>query len=317
MKVIVLGAGGFIGAQVAASLSKSGHDVVAIDSFNKTLYSAGSKKQRVSHLLETTSAEFFEADLIRYPLVEILRGSNVIVNEAALPGLSPSWEYFHEYQKSNLELVQRVLDAMASNPHIHLVQASTSSVYGSSAVGGEDLPLAPVSPYGVTKLAAEYLIGAYRSEKSVSASILRYFSVYGPNQRPDMGISKFCTKLLEGEDIEIFGDGNQTRSGTYIDDVVTATVLAAEKQLDGAVMNISGSDSLSVRQIINVLADELGVEPNLRYTDPRPGDQLATMGDSTLASRLLGWQPQMKFEEGLRIQAREARSAWLKGKNVD
>ncbi len=309
MRILVLGAAGFIGSAVARLLLDSSHEVVAIDNLNSDLYPGEVKAARLSGLLKHPNLTFVNADLRSIDIGTWVGDCDVVINEAAMPGLVKSWSEFDIYMSSNILIVQRLLDTLRSWPEVRLVHASTSSVYGRNAVGGEDAPKRPFSPYGVTKLCAENLITAYHENFGIRAVVLRYFSVFGPGQRPDMAYSLFCNQLLSGETLTIYGDGYQTRSNTFIDDVARATMLACISDCEGVTMNICSPESISLANAINTLASELGVEPKLDFRDSRAGDQVATAGEASLAESVLGWRPQTSIEAGLRLQATAAKEA--------
>lgn len=306
MKVLVLGSAGFIGSAVCREILRAGGAVTGIDVHSSALYPGSIKIGRTEKLISEFPEHFrfHHADLTQLDLRPFVRDADYIVNEAAIPGLSPSWVNFDLYNSANLTLVSRILEAMRSEEKGHLVHASTSSVYGSKAEGGEDSLTMPISPYGVTKLAAENLISAYQKEFDLSATVLRYFSVFGPGQRPDMAYARFINKLRAGKDITIFGDGTQTRSNSYVDDVAKATFFACNSRISGETINICGDESITVLEAVQILADELGVEARLSFRDKLPGDQITTGGDNSRAKRLLNWTPDVGLEEGLRRQVR-------------
>ena len=306
MRVLVTGVGGFIGSAVAHGLLASGHDVVGVDCLLGVLYPAEVKRLRIAGLSARPDFRFEHVDLRDQGLGPLLDGVDVVVNEAAMPGLDLSWTEFRLYQDSNVLVVHRLLEELRRRPGVHLVQASTSSVYGDFACGDESLPTRPTSPYGVTKLAAEHLVGAYREHHGTTATVLRYFSVFGPGQRPDMAYARFCGGLLRDETLSVTGDGSQLRSNTYIDDVVEATVAAVVARADGEVLNICGGTAISVLDAIRVLADELGVDARVEHVAARAGDQVHTHGNADRALAVLGWRPRSDLVEGLRRQARHA-----------
>jgi nucleoside-diphosphate-sugar epimerase len=306
MKVLVTGAARFIGSHVCKALCEVGYDVRGVDALTDTLYESHYKVQYLADLQECASFRFFPLDITRNEVKEHVDWADAVVHEAALPGLVRSWDLFDEYVRSNLEATRVLLEALKENTRTHLVLASTSSVYGRYASGDETAPLLPVSPYGVSKLAAEQLVYAYRTNFNISATILRYFSVYGPNQRPDMAYARFCRKLLAGSELRLTGDGHQSRSNTYITDVVEATIRAVDRRLDGLTANICGADSITLNEAVEVLAEHLGVAPRVKYVRAVPGDQYRTGGDFSLASRKLDWSPQVTISRGLAEQARAA-----------
>jgi len=304
MRVLVTGSAGFIGARVTKMLLDEGAEVFGVDSFSDDLYPREKKDQRFSELRAWSSFTPISGDLVDLDLLPIISQCEVVIHEAAMPGLVLSWNKFSIYTHSNVIATERLLNSLARIPDVHLVYASTSSVYGLNALGDEGGPLNPISPYGVTKLAAEHLVDAYSRNFGLSATVLRYFSVYGPSQRPDMAYERFCEKLVTGDAIAITGDGHQSRTNTHIDDVARATVSAAHKRLAGQTMNICGDQEMELLDVIDVFASEIGVTPNLVFRDPRPGDQYRTRGDASKACRLLEWQPRVPLEQGLRGQAR-------------
>lgn len=305
MRFIVTGAAGFIGSAIAARLLDEGHNVIGVDVLDDRLYDRGTKEDRARRLQAHPGFTLLATTMSDPSLADHLSEADVVINEGAMPGLRLSWLDFSAYSTENNIALVGLLNMMKEFPGLHLVHASTSSVYGANAVGDESQRTLPVSPYGVTKLAAEHLITGFRTEFGVSASILRYFSVFGPRQRPDMAYARFCAALIKGEEITITGDGSQTRSNTYVDDIVDATLRAAHRRPDGLVANVCGAEEIALLEALTVLADEIGVEPRLRFV-PRPeGDQLHTAGDASLAGRALDWAPVVPVREGLRRQARQ------------
>jgi len=306
MNVVVTGAAGFIGSHLSAALVSTGSEVRGIDSLDGTLYPRQAKVKNLGRIPENGRFSFYEENLSEGEVGEHVAWADVVVHAAALPGLVFSWQHFDKYVDSNLRATRSLLEALRRNPMTHLVFASTSSVYGRFASGDEHTQLKPVSPYGVTKLAAENLVEAYRANFGVSATVLRYFSVYGPGQRPDMAYAKFCRLLIEGSELNLTGDGTQSRSNTYISDVIEATLVAVDRQLDGLTANICGNDVISLNEAVSVLAANLGVRPKLTYVDSVPGDQYETRGDASLAREQLGWTPRVTIHEGLKAQAEAA-----------
>ena len=303
MRVIVTGAAGFVGSHLSRRLVQLGHDVVGVDAFLTDSYDPGLKRKNLGTLLDERRFRLVEEDLRTTDLRPILEGADVIVNEAAMPGLLPSWDKLDVYASNNIVALGRLMDAARETSIDRFVHISTSSVYGRNAVGGEDQPTQPVSPYGVTKLAAENLIDAYRQNFGFSAMILRYFSVYGPGQRPDMAYHIFTEALIDGRPITVFGDGTQSRSNAYVDDCVDGTIRAIEQYRPGEVFNIAGSASISLNDALAVLADAVGATPTIEHAPRAPGDQYETRGDITKARDAFGYDPATPPEDGLRRQA--------------
>jgi nucleoside-diphosphate-sugar epimerase len=304
---VVTGAAGFIGSHLSEALLAAGHDVVGIDCF--TDYYAREEKER--NLLDARTHRaftFVEADLRTDDLEAIVGGSDVVVNQAATPGLALSWADFDRYQSCNLSAVKRLVDACIATGVGHFVQASTSSVYGAEATGAEEASTLPVSPYGVTKLAAEHLLRAHSLTFGLPLTILRYFSIYGPRQRPDMAYRIFTERLLRDEPIVVFGDGEQSRSNTYVADCVAATIRALDRPPDGSIFNIGGGREVRLLDAAQIIARELGVEPRIEFRPARRGDQRRTVADIGRARAELGWEPQVEPEEGLAAQVAWTRS---------
>lgn len=306
MHVVVTGAAGFIGSHLVEALLSEGHTVTGIDSFTD-YYARSDKDANVAPALTNAAFKFLEADLCDAPIEPMLDGADAVVNLAATPGLVLSWEDFDRYLATNVTAVKRLIDAALAVGIGHVVHASTSSVYGANATGDEDALTLPVSPYGVTKLAAEHLLRAYREAFGLPLTILRYFSIYGPRQRPDMAYRRFCERLLRGEPIPVYGDGLQSRSNTYVTDCVTATIAALQRPGEGRIYNIGGGREIALCDAIDIIARHLGVEPVIEYGEARRGDQRRTCADITRATTDLGWVPAVEPEEGLRLQVEWAR----------
>jgi nucleoside-diphosphate-sugar epimerase len=303
MKVLVTGAAGFIGSTLCLALLDAGHDVMGVDAFIP-YYPRALKEQNLADLRDRPHFRFVEADLRTADVCHLIDGRDVIVHEAAMPGLLRSWSEFELYLSCNVLATHRLLEAARDVGIGRFVHASTSSVYGAEAVGDEDQPTQPVSPYGVSKLAGEHLVLAFSAAYGVPAVILRYFSIYGPRQRPDMAFNRFISSLSRGEAITVYGDGMQSRSSTYVDDCVGGTLLAIDGAEPGQAYNIGGGEPLTVLDAIRILAEEIGVEPQLRFEPPRAGDQRLTMADSTKAHRDFRYSPAVSPREGLTRQVR-------------
>lgn len=301
MRVLVTGAAGFIGSHLCEMLVHLGSEVTGIDGFVDS-YSRRDKEDNLKALLRGPGFAFIEADLRSADLDGHLDGIDVVVNSAAMAGLPRSWTDIEAYASCNLVAVQRLLDACSRAGVGRFVQISTSSVYGSNAVGDERMPTRPISPYGVTKLAAEHLVLAHRAVHGLPAFILRYFSVYGPRQRPDMAYHIFIESMLNGRELDLFGDGEQSRSNTFVADCVAGTVQALQDGEDGEIYNIGGGEQLTVNQAVAALSDQLGVTPKIRYHDERPGDQRHTAADIGKAREHFGFKPRTTPTDGLQAQ---------------
>lgn len=308
MRIVVTGAAGFIGSTLAEALVAAGHEVVGLDAFID-YYPRPMKEANLTGLADATTFRFGEIDLRTDDLDPWLDGADAIVHEAAMAGLMRSWTDLELYTSCNILATNRLIEAAGRAGIKRFVLASTSSVYGTEAVGDEDRPLQPSSPYGITKLAAEKLVLAHVALHGFPATIIRYFSIYGPRQRPDMAYHRFIEAMLDGRSITVFGDGEQTRSNTFIDDAVTGTILALERGAVGGVYNIGGGRTISLNDAIGLIARHLGVEPNIGWEPTRPGDQRHTSADVSRARAELGYAPTVEPDEGLGRQV-----AWHLGR---
>lgn len=298
---VVTGAAGFIGSHVCDRLLADGHAVVGVDCFTD-YYARDVKEANLRDAAAHPRFRLVEADLRTADLDPILAGADGVVHEAAMGGLLRSWTAFDEYLGCNVLATQRLLEALRAAGGPHLVHVSTSSVYGRDSSGGEDRPTAPQSPYGVTKLAAEHLVRAYGAQFGVRWTILRYFSIYGPRQRPDMGYHLFIERILAGEAVTLFGDGGQSRGNTYVADCVDATVRALTQAPEGETLNIGGGEVVTAREAIDLIGRLVGREPVVVHGPERPGEQRAALADTSRARDVLGWEPRTGIEAGLRAQ---------------
>jgi nucleoside-diphosphate-sugar epimerase len=302
MKCLVTGAAGFIGSHLCESLLASNHEVLALDSFIP-YYPRLWKENNLSSCRPNARFHFHELDLRSSLLEEYLSSVDWIFHLAAMPGLVRSWSDFDLYQSCNLVATQRLLEAVrTAAPRLQrFLLVSTSSVYGRFASGDETLPTQPISPYGVTKLAAEHLARAYASNYGLPLVTLRYFSVYGPRQRPDMGYFQFIRAILQNEPVVVTGDGHQTRSNTFVHDCVAATI-AATKAPVGEIYNVGGGETASVWDILDRLAKLTGLSPQIERRPARLGDQRHTQADTAKLDSHLGWKPRTSLDEGLAAQ---------------
>ena len=301
MKIVVTGAAGFIGSTLAEALVKAGHEVVGLDAFIP-YYPRAMKEANLEGLGERRHFRFGEVDLRTDDLDPWLEDADAVIHEAAMAGLMRSWTDLELYTSCNILATNRLIEASQRAGIERFVLASTSSVYGREAVGDEDRPLEPSSPYGITKLACEKLVLAHVASSRFPGTIVRYFSIYGPRQRPDMAYHRFIEAMLDGEPITVFGDGEQTRSNTYVDDAVAGTILALEQGAAGGIYNIGGGKTVSLNDAIGLIAGHLGVEPVIERESTRPGDQRHTSADITRAHDALGYTPTVEPAEGLAKQ---------------
>ena len=302
-RCIVTGAAGFIGSHLSEALIARGHDVIGIDAFIP-YYPRSFKENNLSGLQKEKAFTFHEIDLRSAPLHDLVRGADVVFHLAAMAGLMKSWSDFQSYSSCNAEGTQRLLDAARDESIPHFIYVSTSSVYGKEATGPEDSLLAPFSPYGITKLAGEQLCRAYEANFGLPITILRYFSVYGPRQRPDMAYHILIRSLLQGEPFTLFGDGEQTRSNTFCADGVQATLLAFEKreQALGEVFNVGGGEIVSLNTVRAMLEELIGRKIQVDRKPARPGDQKHTSAHIEKIKGKLGYNPATSVYDGLKAQ---------------
>lgn len=301
MKSIVTGAAGFIGSHLSENLLASGHQVLGIDSF-LDYYPRYVKEMNLAPLKKFPQFEFQDVNIMDANWGSLLQGVDRVFHLAAQAGVRASWsKNFVVYTKNNIEATQLLLEEAKKFPLKKFVFASTSSVYGDT----EDIPMKeeslvkPVSPYGVTKLAAEELCYLYWKNYGVPCVSLRYFTVYGPGQRPDMAFYRFLLAQLEGRTITIFEDGNQTRDFTYFQDIVNGTILASEKGKEGQTYNLGGGNRISVNEVLALLREVTGKEPDIRYSEKQKGDMRHTFASTERAREDLGYAPQVGLPEGL------------------
>jgi nucleoside-diphosphate-sugar epimerase len=305
MRAVVTGAAGFIGSTLAEHLVGQGAQVVGIDSFTP-YYDPDTKRSNLQNLLESDGFSLVAADLRHCQLQPLLDGADVVFHLAGQPGVRLSWaEGFGDYVSHNVLATQRLLEASKLRGVKRFVYASSSSVYGNaqSYPTTEGANLRPHSPYGVTKLGAEHLSTLYADNWGLSTVSLRYFTVYGPRQRPDMAMHRLIDAALSGAPFPLYGDGQQVRDFTFVDDVVRATALAGTAVVPaGAVLNVAGGSSTTVAELIQLVASVCERPVEVRAMPPQPGDVERTGGTTSVALELLGWQPQTGISSGVTKQ---------------
>lgn len=312
MRIVVTGAAGFVGSNIVKRLLlDSENEVIGVDCF--TDYYDVEHKRKALEGIHSDRFTLIDADLSTVNLHEILKDASAIFHEAGQPGVRKSWgSDFSEYTKQNVEVTQRLLEAAKE---IHTLQAfvyaSSSSVYGDAETYPtyeSDLPQ-PISPYGVTKLAAEHLVSLYGKNFGLPTVSLRYFTVYGPGQRPDMAFHKFIKAGLSGETIQIYGNGEQIREFTHVSDIVEANMLAWKRRpAPGTVINLSGGSSVTVNETLAIISDACGLPLNVDYVEAMDGDVRQTGGSTERARELLGWTPVVDIAAGIKSEV-----DWLLG----
>jgi UDP-glucuronate 4-epimerase len=307
-RTLVTGAAGFIGSHVVDRLLADGHEVVGVDAF--TAYYSRKRKER--NLDSATGHDGFslvEGDLLELDLDDLLRGIDGLVHLAGEPGIRSSWGALPRYLERNVLTTECLLEAAWRNATSRFVHASSSSVFGSDPGHpvGEDYTKRPNSPYSLSKLAAEELVGLYARERGVPGTILRYFTVYGPRQRPEMAVSRFISSALRGRPVEVFGDGEQMRDMTYVSDAVDATVAALDAP--PGVYNVGGGTRVTVNTLLDAVRGLIGSPVEARHGPEAEGDMRSTWADSRRAARSLGYRPRVGLEEGISAQVRWARES--------
>ncbi len=314
---LVTGAAGFIGSHLAERLAAEGHRVIGVDCFTD-YYARPLKERNMAALHGHRGFTFIEADLLEMDLPALLRGEllggdepvDLVFHQAAQAGVRASWgRQFEVYTRNNILVTQRLLEAAKGTTLRKFVFASSSSVYGDAEQypTAENLRPQPVSPYGVTKLAAEHLAYLYWKNFAVPTISLRYFTVYGPRQRPDMAFHRFIRALLDGETITVYGDGEQSRDFTYVADAAQANLLAAQSSVAGEVFNIGGGSRVTVNEVLSLLAELTGRTADVKRTSNQKGDVRHTAADTSRARQLLGYAPRVSLRAGL-----EQMVAWMR-----
>lgn len=295
-----------MGSHLVDALVERGDEVVVVDAF--TDYYDRRLKEANADGWRQRGAVLHEADLLHADLVSSFDGADVVFHLAAQPGVRASWEAFDRYADHNLTATQRVLDAARRVGVRRVVLASSSSVYGNAEAypTREEASLRPHSPYGVTKRAAEDLARAYADNWGLSTVLLRYFTVYGPRQRPDMAFHRICEAVLRGTPFPLYGDGSARRDFTYVSDAVAATIAAATADVERATpINIAGGDEAAMSEVFDLVGELAGRPVELDRQPTQKGDVDRTGGDTTRARRLLGYDPRVSLREGL-----DAQLAW-------
>ncbi len=310
MRCLVTGVAGFLGSTLAERLLRDGNEVRGVDCFTD-YYARVDKERNLETLRRSAAFELREEDLSTTDVRALVRDVEVVFHQAAQAGVRASWgESFESYTRHNILATQRLLEAVKGSGVRRLVYASSSSVYGDTT----DLPMRessrprPFSPYGVTKLAAEHLAELYRHNFGVSTVSLRYFTVYGPRQRPDMAFRRFIEAMLSGRPLPVFGDGAQTRDFTFVDDIVEANLLATREGVEG-VYNIGGGSRVTLQEVLEELARIVGVPLAIERAPTQAGDVRHTEADTTLARERLGYAPKVALRQGLERQV-----AWMRGR---
>lgn len=299
-KAVVTGCAGFIGSALCRRLLAEGFEVTGIDCFTSN-YDPKIKEKNLESLSEHVNFSLLRNQILDLDWKALLLDKNFVFHQAAIPGVRTSWgKSFDTYVKNNIMATQVLLEAAKESNLEKFVYASSSSIYGltEGSTSEEQIPR-PISPYGVTKLAGEQLCHLYADNYKVPTVSLRYFTVYGPGQRPDMAFHKFIRSILNDESITVYGDGTQSRDFTYVDDVVEANFLAMKYRGNGHVFNIGGDSPVVLRDVIELVGKLMGIRPKLSYGEKQAGDPPHTWADITKAANQLGYAPKVSLEQGL------------------
>jgi nucleoside-diphosphate-sugar epimerase len=313
MKALVTGAAGFIGSHLTAALLDRGAAVVGLDCFTD-YYARAAKEKNLEGNKLRESFRFVEHSIAGADLAALLDGVTHVFHLAAQAGVRKSWgKDFTTYTVNNVDATQILLEACAGRPIERFVYASSSSVYGDAAAipMREDALPQPLSPYGVTKLAAEHLCMLYHTNHGVPACAMRYFTVYGPRQRPDMAFHRFIKASLREEPISLYGDGGQTRDFTFVADAVAATIAAAERGVPGRAYNVGGGSRVSMNDVLTIMERIAGRPLRINRESAQKGDMRDTYADTTRARQDLGFRPAVSLEEGIQAEYR-----WLSSSPV-
>ena len=311
---LVTGAAGFIGSTLSERLLADGLKVTGVDCFTD-YYDVRLKRQNIETAQKHSDYRLLEIDLGAADLAA-LPEVDVVFHQAAQAGVRASWgKDFAAYAHHNVLGTQRLLERYQNTPLERFVYASSSSVYGDAERYPTDELLLPrpFSPYGVTKLAAEHLVLLYGRNFGMNVAALRYFTVYGPRQRPDMAFHKFCKAMLAGAEIPVYGDGKQSRDFTFITDAIEANVRAWQRSTPQAVYNIGGGSQVDVLETVAILEKALGLQARLRFEPRPPGDPLRTRADATRLKTDLDFTTMVGIEEGLHAEAKWAKTLYGSG----
>lgn len=314
-RAVVTGSAGFIGSHLVDMLLESGFEVVGIDCLSEN-YGRAAKLTNLRRALECETFRLETIDLAEDQIDPVIAGADVVFHLAGEPGVRPSWgDRFSKYSRNNVLATQRLLDSVSRLEGVRFVYASSSSIYGNAEVfpTPEDTNPMPISPYGSTKLAGEHLSAVYARSRGLDIRIVRYFTVFGPRQRPDMAFNIFCNSALDGRRITVFGDGMQTRDFTYVDDAARATFQAGlVEDPKFRVFNIGGGMRVTLVDVIEAIGEAAGETIDVNFTSEQVGDVRDTLADVSRARALLDFAPQTSLLDGI-----SAELEWVKSMRSD
>jgi UDP-glucuronate 4-epimerase len=301
-RILVTGASGFIGFEVVEKLLSCGHKVIGLDNFDETLNVSHQRRAKISRLADSNFT-FLNEDLNSANLNEIVNEVNTVFHFAATPGLLPSWTNFRSYCDNNVMASFKLAEAIkSSGAQKNVVMASTSSVYGTNAIGDENAEIDPTSPYGITKFTSEQILKTVLAGTNNHLMILRLFSVYGPNQREDMAWQKIIRSIHTGALFPLTADKEHVRTCTYVGDIADLCNSLTSNKVKEGTFNICGNEEVNILKGINLIEKIMGKNLNFMVSETRRGDQIRTKGNSDLAKKLLGFNPKTTFEVGIKNQ---------------
>jgi nucleoside-diphosphate-sugar epimerase len=301
--ILVTGCAGFIGSHLTLRLLEQGHYVYGIDNFDNLVYETKIKSENCKRLFNYDNFKFKRQNVLKLD-VTTFSGSNIdlVINLAALPGQILSWDNFELYVQNNLLSTEKIINFMKMNKVPRIIQASTSSVYGNINNGDENFTTSPISPYGITKLASEHLIKSFSHINQFSYQILRFFSVYGPNQRKDMAFAKFIRAISRNEEIYLTGDGNQIRDFTYVDDVSNIILKMVDLNLNNETFNICSNSPIKLIESLNLIETLMNTKAKIHFREHVKGDQLITFGNNSKIKEALAYNQFTNLTKGLENQ---------------
>ncbi|MFC5701440.1 NAD-dependent epimerase/dehydratase family protein [Cohnella faecalis] len=314
MKIIVTGAAGFIGSHLCERLLRDpSNEIVGIDCFLDSGTPPWIRERNIRDLLAHPRFAMHRSHLLQIDWDPILPGTDVVIHLAGVPGVRSSWGGdFTAYVTNNVLVTQSLLEACRKHPVRKFIYGSTSSVYGEkTGKVSEDAEVVPLSPYGVSKLSGEHLCRVYQLNDALPVAILRFFTVYGPRQRPDMAFHRFIRRILAREPIPVFGNGEQSRDFTFVEDCVAGIAAAAYADgILGETINIGGKERASVLQCVSLLEEAFGSPAHIEFAGPVSGEPHSTWADISKARRLLGYDPKVSLREGLRREIADLRDLY-------
>ena len=314
MKILVTGAAGFIGSHLCERLLITpGNEVIGVDTLFIGPTPQGLKQENIRSLILHSRFRLIEADLFKADLNLLLQDVDIIYHLAGMPGVRSSWgSNFDPYVTHNILVTQRLLEAAKNKPLKKFIYASTSSVYGEkNGKVNEDAYLSPLSPYGITKLSGEHLCQVYFKSYQIPLVIVRFFTVYGPRQRPDMAFHRFIAQILQGKPLTIFGDGTQSRDFTYISDCIDGIApLTFTDYVIGKTINIGGKERATINEVISLIEQITSIKATIQFSGKISGEPLHTWADISNAEKLLNYNPKVTLKEGLTKEVDYIRSAY-------